>query len=136
MFGDFRRDRREVTFVGHERLDARSVVRSAVIDELGERKEIVPVVLVVIDVDPEVLFECLVDAFGLTVGLRMVSGGVVHADLEKVAKRAEKERNELGASVGADVGRSTMFGKDMNKEESCELFGGEFPTARDEDTLL
>jgi hypothetical protein len=41
--------------------------------------------------------------------------------VEKFAQGPEKGGNELGATVGGDVGRDSVFREDMNKEEASEL---------------
>ena len=46
---------------------------SIVVGELREWKEFRPVVLLIIAEDVEVLLECLVSAFGLTITFRMIS---------------------------------------------------------------
>ena len=71
-----------VPFVGEEGCNAGGSVRSVVIGKLGERKKLGPVVLLLTAVYSDVLFECLVDSFGLSVRFRMVSGSVVHTDLK------------------------------------------------------
>ena len=79
-------ERGVIAFVGEEGGGARSGVRGVVVGELGEGKEVDPVVLLVVDVDSEVLLEHLVDAFGLAVGLGVVGGGEVGFDAKEVAE--------------------------------------------------
>ena len=52
-----------------------------VVRELGEGKELEPVVLLVVTKDPEELFQDLVDALCVTVRLRMICCGLVVFDL-------------------------------------------------------
>jgi len=47
-------------------------VQSVVIHKLGQGKEVDPVVLLVVDVYPKVLFQDLVDPFSLTISLEVV----------------------------------------------------------------
>jgi hypothetical protein len=46
-----------------------------IVGEFGEREEVRPIILLVIDVYSQVLLEDLVDSFGLTIGLRVVDSG-------------------------------------------------------------
>ena len=46
-----------------------------VVCKLSEREEFVPIILALVDKKSEVLFQLLVDAFGLTVGLWVVGCG-------------------------------------------------------------
>ena len=55
---------------------------SIVVREFGERKEIGPVVLLVVVVQSEVTFERLVHPFSLAVSFRMICGGEVELHVE------------------------------------------------------
>src|SRR5882724_10502963 len=61
-------------FVGEEWGDRGRRVRSVVVHELGKRKEVDPIVLLVVDVHPKILFQDLVDLFGLAIRLRVIGG--------------------------------------------------------------
>jgi hypothetical protein len=56
--------------VRHERNLLRRRVDVVVVCEFGGRKELIPVILLVVSEKPDELFHLLVDAFGLAVGLR------------------------------------------------------------------
>jgi len=62
-----------IPLVGEEGGNSSSSTGGIVVGELCKQKEVKPVVLLVISVDLEVLLECLVCAFGLSITLRMVS---------------------------------------------------------------
>ena len=76
-------DTRVKTLGGVERRNAGGGTRSIVVSKLGDGKEITPVGLLVVAVNPEVLLEGLVNTLYLTVGFGMVSRGVVYFDVEK-----------------------------------------------------
>ena len=57
-----------------------------VVGEFGQREEVCPVVLVVVDVESKICFDNLVDAFGLTVCLRMISPRQVLSDAEALGQ--------------------------------------------------
>ena len=61
-------------FVGEEGCCFDRFVFAVVVGELGERKELRPVGLLVVAVKAKVLFECLVGALRLSVGLRSEGG--------------------------------------------------------------
>jgi hypothetical protein len=63
-----------ITVVRVERrtLDCRLI--SVIVRELGEREKTRPVILLIVTVDPEVLFKSLIHTFRLTVSLRVKCG--------------------------------------------------------------
>jgi hypothetical protein len=61
--------------VCEEGSDLCSRMCSVVVSKFGEGKEVDSVILLIIDVYPKVLFEDLVDSFGLTIGLGVVGSG-------------------------------------------------------------
>ena len=68
------------TLVGEERGDHGRRVRSIVVCKLGQGKEVDPIVLLVVDVHPKILFQDLVDPFGLAIHLRVIGGRKVGLD--------------------------------------------------------
>ena len=66
-----------IAFVGVERGDLCGGARGIVVRELAERKELIPVVLLVVAVDPDILFQGLVSALSLPITFRMVTRGEV-----------------------------------------------------------
>src|SRR5882724_1388457 len=67
-------------FVGEEWGDHGRRVQSVVVRKLGKRKEVDPIVLLVVDVHPKILFQDLVDPFGLAIRLRVIGGRKVGLD--------------------------------------------------------
>jgi len=59
-------DVRMVSFVREERRDTCGSVWGIVVGEFGERQQLGPIVLLVVAIDLEVLFQGLVDTFGLS----------------------------------------------------------------------
>src|SRR5262245_54556242 len=66
-----------VSFVCVERRNTRSSIRCVVVGEFGDGKEFFPVVLLIIAINPNVLFQCLISSFRLAVSFRMITGGEV-----------------------------------------------------------
>ena len=64
-------------FVGVEWGDLRCGTRGVVVCELAEGEELVPVVLLVVTVDPDILFQGLVSVLSLPVTFQMVTQGEV-----------------------------------------------------------
>src|ERR1700761_7156881 len=64
-----------VAFIREKRRDAGGGTRCIIESEFGERKEFVPIVLLIPAIHPHILFHSLVRPFGLTVGFQMMSGG-------------------------------------------------------------
>jgi hypothetical protein len=71
-----------------------------VVGELGYQQELIPVVLFIACEDMDKLFELLVDVFGLTVGLWMVSGGGGRFDTDEAPQFASELGNELRTMIG------------------------------------
>jgi len=68
---------RVVALVGEEGRNASRSTGRVVVSELGKWQEFGPVVLLVIAVDSEVLFQSLVRSFSLAVPFRMITRGEV-----------------------------------------------------------
>ena len=73
---------RVVTFVGEERGYSGSSVRSIVVSKFSQREESTPVILLVVGIHTEVLLQCLVDPFGLTIAFRVVTGGEMQLHIQ------------------------------------------------------
>lgn len=71
-----------VAFVGIEGRDTGGGVRSVVVRELRERKKRTPVILLEVNVSPEVLFQSLIDSFSLSVSFRVITGGEMYTHVQ------------------------------------------------------
>jgi hypothetical protein len=125
-----------VALVGKEGGDTGGGIRYIVVCKFCKRKEVRPVRLLVVAVDADVLLECLIHSLGLAITFRMITRCEVKVDVEKGAEGAEEVRDKFRSTVGCDVIRDSMFGKDMSDEELGEFLGGAFVSGRDEDGLL
>ena len=125
-----------VAFVGKEGGNSSSSGRSIVVSKLRERKEIGPVVLLVVAVGAEILFQSLVRAFGLTIAFGVISGGEVESDVEGFGKGMEEVGDELRSAIGGDMGRSSVLGEHMEYEEFSKLRRVDGVMSGDEDGLL
>ena len=84
-----------VSFVSEERGHTGSLARRIFVGELSQRKQLGPVVLLVVAVGVEVLFEGLIDLLGLTIPFRMVSRSEMELHIKRCAKAAEEMGNKL-----------------------------------------
>ena len=75
-----------IPLVGIERGNGGSRTRSIVVSKLRKREQCEPVVLLIVAVDPDVLFQGLGSALGLTVTFRMVPLGKVQLHVQGHAK--------------------------------------------------
>jgi hypothetical protein len=91
---------REAAGVRHERYLLRRGVDVVVVGKLGCWQELIPVVLFVAHEDTDELFELLVDAFGLTVSLQMVSGGGGGFDTDEAPQFMSELGDELWTTIG------------------------------------
>ena len=94
-------------------------MRCVVVGEFRNRKEVRPVVLLVVGIGPEVALDLLVCALGLTIGLWMVSGGEVEFDVQEFAQGSGELGSEGGAPVGNDIGRDTSLREDILDIQTC-----------------
>jgi hypothetical protein len=92
-----------ISLVGEEWRYSRSSTRSIVVSELHEQKKFLPIVLLIIAVNSEVLFQCLIGAFSLSVTFRMVSRGEMKSHVESFSERSEEVQDELRSTVGGHM---------------------------------
>jgi hypothetical protein len=92
-----------VSFVGKERGSASGCTWSVVVSEFSEGKEWRPVVLLVVAEYMEVLFECLVESFSLSIFFRMIAQGKVNLHVQCLSEGLEEAGNELGSMVTSDM---------------------------------
>jgi len=98
-----------VAFIGEEGGDSGSVTWSVVVGEFRDRKERGPVVLLIVAVAVEVLFQRLVNAFGLAVAFRLISRSEVKLYVEGFTESAEEVGDKFGTAVGGDVEWYSVF---------------------------
>ena len=55
-------------------------MQSVVVPKLGQWEEVDPIILLVVDVHPKILFQDLVDSFGLAISLRVVGSQEIGFD--------------------------------------------------------
>jgi hypothetical protein len=91
-----------------------------VVAELGDRKEAFPVVLLVVTVHADVLFDELVDSFGLTISLRVEGGRHVDLSAKKALKGAPKFAVEDRTAIGDDIVGCTVSADDIVEVESSD----------------
>ena len=70
-----------------------------VVLEFHERKEVIPVILSLVDEETEKLLQFLVDSFRLSISLRMIRSGGSHLYSKESVKFLHKLHYKLGALV-------------------------------------
>ena len=94
---------RVISLVGEEWRYSGGSTRSIVVCKLREWEKSLPIVLLVVAVNLDVLFQCLICAFSLSIAFRVVSGGEMKLHRESFSERPEEVRDELCATVRGDV---------------------------------
>jgi hypothetical protein len=94
--------------IGEERRDLRRSVRGVIIDEFCQREELIPVVLLIVAIKPEILLQGLVHSFRLTIRLGMIGRRPVSLDIALFQELASKTGRELLSSVGYYVDWETV----------------------------
>ena len=97
------RDVRVISLVSEEWGYSGGSTRGIIVCEFREREKLSPVVLLVVAVNPDVLFQCLIGTFGLSVAFRMVTGSEMKLHIESFSERPEEVRDELRSAIGGDV---------------------------------
>ena len=78
------------TFVSEEGGDSSGCTRSIVVREFGKGQEVGLIVLLIITICAEVLFERLIHPFGLAISLGVIPGGEVEGHVEGLSESAEE----------------------------------------------
>src|SRR6266542_1678110 len=130
------REVRVVSFVSEERGDTSSLARRIVVGELSQRKQLRPVVLLVVAVGAEVLFEGLIDLLSLTIPFRMISRSEVELHTKHCAEAAEEMRDELCPAVRCNMTVYSVLREDMEYKEAGQLYCGKSVVGQNEDSLL
>jgi len=102
---------------GHDSSGAWSII----VGEFHQREEFGPIVLLIIAIDSNVLFQGLICLFGLSVGFRMITRGEMELHIQSCSKRLEEVGYKLGALVGGNVRRNTMFRENMHNAERWHM---------------
>ena len=84
------RDIRVITLVGVEWRYTGGSTWSIVVSELRKWEKSLPIVLLVVAVNSDVLFQCLICVFGLSITFRVVSGGEMKLHVESFSERPEE----------------------------------------------
>src|SRR6266481_9466689 len=115
---------RVVSLVCEEQGNSCGAARHVVVCELGEREEAQPIILLVVAVDAEVLFQSLVSVLSLSVTFWVVSRGEVQLHVQGSAKGLEELGHKFRPTVGSDMRRDTVLGENVEDEKLREVTGG------------
>src|SRR5882724_1043163 len=102
-----------IILVGKEGCNASSGTWSIVVSELSLWKEFRPIVLLVVAIDSEVLFQSLISLFSLSITFGMISRSEVKLHVQCSSKGPEEVGHEFRTTIGSDMAWDTMLGKDM-----------------------
>jgi hypothetical protein len=105
-----------VSLVGKEGRSASGCTQSIVVSEFSKGKERRPVVLLVVAEYTEVLFECLIESFSLSVSFRMIAQGEVNLHVQRLSEGSEEVGNKLRSAVASDMQRDSVLGEYMDDE--------------------
>ena len=111
-------------------------MRSIVVCKFGKGQEVDPVILLVVDVYPKVLFQDLVDLLGLPIGLWVVGGREIGLDTEQLAKRPPEARDEVLPAIGDNVCGGAMLCKDLRQKDVSQVLRINISKGGDEECHL
>ena len=77
------------------------------VSKLCQREEFGPVVLLIIAIDSNVLFQGLIRLFGLSVDFGVITRGETELHIQSCSERSEEVGYKLGALVGSNM--SVMY---------------------------
>ena len=72
--------------------------------------------MLVVTVNPEILFQGLVHSLGLPISFQVIPGGKMKSDVEGLSKGAEEMGDELQAVIRGYVTGDTVLGEYMQEE--------------------
>jgi hypothetical protein len=84
-----------------------------VVLKLRKGKEVIPIILTLVDEETEILLQLLIDSLRLSVSLGMISRGSRQFDSEEPVQLPSELGNELGATVRQHLFREAMMPPDM-----------------------
>jgi hypothetical protein len=79
------------------------VMLSVIMDEFCEGKMFGPCFRVGTAIDPEIHFQFLIEEFGLSISLRVISGRWCNGVIKELGKGSREFGNELGATIRDDL---------------------------------
>jgi hypothetical protein len=130
------RKSRVIALISEERRHAGRGTQSIVVSKLRKWKKSGPVVLLVVAVHPEMLFEHLVGAFGLAVALGVVTGSEMEFHVKGLAQGTEEMRNELRAPIRGDVTGYSVLREYVKYEEFRKFWSSDRVCCRNKDSLF
>ena len=125
-----------ISLIGEKERDICSCTWSIVVGELYKGQEVSLVILLIIAIHMEVLFQSLISPLGLAIPLWMVSRGEVKIDVQGLTKGTEEMRYKLWTPIGGNIRGDSMLREHMGDEEFCQLRQSNGVVGRDEDTLF
>jgi len=76
-------------------------------------KEFGPIVLLVVAIDLEVLFQSLIHSFSLSITFGMISRSEVKLHVQRSSEGPEEVGYEFHTVISSDMARDTVLGKDV-----------------------
>ncbi len=101
---------------------ARGAMDSIVVCEFGKWQPVGPIVLVIVNEDPEIFLDLLVNLLGLAIRLRMPGSRCIRHDVEQSVKLLHELGYELRAVVRDDDLRHSVLSIDVIPEDPCPSF--------------
>ena len=98
-----------VALVSEEGAYTGGSVRSVVVSEFSEGKECGPIILLVGNVVSEILFEGLINPFGLPIAFRVITGSEVELNRKRLTESAKKCRNKFQSLVRGNMAWNSVF---------------------------
>jgi hypothetical protein len=106
------------------------IMLSVIMDEFGERKMFDPCFRVGSAIDSQVHFQFLVEAFSLSIGLRMISGRGCNGVIKEFSKSFREFGDELRALVRDNLVVESKSAVNMLEEKFCYALRGDSFQAR------
>src|SRR5467141_2867311 len=116
--------------------DHSSRMRSIIVCKFGKGQEVDPVILLVVDVYPKILFQDLVNSFSLPIGLWVIGRREIGLDTEQLAKRPPEARDEVLPAIGDDVCGCAMLREDLRQKDVSQVLSIDISKGGDEECHL
>jgi hypothetical protein len=87
-------------------------------------------------IDLEILFEGLIHSFSLPITFGMITRCEMQPHIKGFSEGLEEMGDKLGTTIGCYMGWDSVFGKDMEYKQLCELRGSDHIVSQNEYGLL
>ena len=110
-----------IPLIGEKEGDTCSCTQSIVVGKFHKGQKVSPVVLLVVTIHIEVLFQILISSLSLAIPLWMVSRDEVEIDIQSLIEGMKEMRYKLWTPIRGDIREDSMLGEYIGDKEFHQL---------------